>query len=254
MYFQKGNRNLPWPLLLLTVLLPSHVVLTTGNSFVSALQIGIQSNANPNVNVWGYWCLAFPSQLRTDSCTALLFPTMTTLHFLCLEKNALCSSAATVFPRRKGSISKKGEAFLLLSRVENARAHTLTWEESCKTSGKTCHLAYEKPLVRSLWLWVHYKTNVYSVLPGSVTPSGAQFLLFKLLAYPHFHNHSQPGQSLVLLLESLVWPYSWKWLLTMYFFQFLSSSFCLGSQQGRYKLYLHTVIQISMLWSGWTDN
>lgn len=158
MYFQRDNRNLLWPLLLLTILLPSEVIFTTGNSFVSALQIDIQSNANPNLNVWGYWCFAFPSQLHMDSYTALLFPIVTILHFLCLEKNVLCSSDATVFPCRKDSISKAGEAFLLLSRVEILCGHVFLGGESCKTSGKTCHLTCENFLVHRLWLWVHYKT------------------------------------------------------------------------------------------------
>lgn len=174
MYFQRGNRNFLWPLLLLTVLFPSDVVLTTGNNFVSALQIGIQRNANPNVNVWGYWCLVLPSQLHTDSYSALLFPKVTTLHFLCLETNALCSSAAAVFPCKKGSISKAGKAFLCLSRAEIPCAHVL-WGESCEISGKTCHLACENLLVHSFWLQVHYKTILYPELPGSVTPSWTQF-------------------------------------------------------------------------------
>lgn len=170
--------------------------------------------------------LQFPSKLHTDSYIALLFPSDNT-PFLCLEKNALCSSAATVFPCRKGSISKAGEAFLPLVRVEILCAHILLGGKNCKTSGKTCHLAYEKLLVHSLWVCVHYKTTSYPILPGSVTPSGTQFVLFKLLAYLDTAISS-------LGLESLSYSFfylrAWfdltllKCLLTIYFFQFLSRS------------------------------
>lgn len=67
---------------------------------------------------------------------------------------------------------------------------------------KDLHLACKKLLACSTWLWVHLATIWHWVLPASVPPSGAPFVLFKLLVFQDLFEKSpeQPGLTLWLTL------------------------------------------------------
>lgn len=187
------------------------VVLTTWNSFV--LQIAIQSSASPNINVWGYWCLAFSSQLHTDSYTAQW------QHFISCAWKRVQNSAATIFPCRqtqhfKGrwsvSAPKRGRS-PICSHLSEWRAE----HHSLKPLRRFSQIFTWS--VKSFWhaLCYHgFVTELFgarycqprSLCVGPVCSAQATGLSC------HFHipSHSEQSAAQCLLLKSHIWSYSFE--------------------------------------------